>query len=173
MHIHIWPFKWIKQSLCELDLCGMLCSTKKRNIKYNQRELPSSTRRAPGTNFVATKKQIRQEIKAKAEFSVSTVMNPIKVKIGTYGRNNFRALRQGEEGMKGRTKTTHYDKNAITWHTTHPSPCAPHQSASCLLIYFSVASNNNTNTKKHVTVVTSAVHSHIPLCTSHDGNVRA
>jgi hypothetical protein len=41
-------------------------------------------------------------------------MNPIKIKTGTYGRNNFRTLQQGEEGMKGRIKTTHYDKNATT-----------------------------------------------------------
>jgi len=85
-------------------------------------------------------------------------MNPIKVKIGTYGRNNFRTLQQGEEGMKGRTKTTPYHKNATTWHTNHPFPWAPYQSASCLLIYFSVASSNNTNTEKQVTVVTSAFH---------------
>jgi len=54
-HTHIWPFKWIKQSQCELDLCGMLCSIKKRNIKYNQKELPRSTRQAPCTNLIATK----------------------------------------------------------------------------------------------------------------------
>lgn len=54
-YTHTWPFKRIKQSICELGLCGMLCSTNKRNIKSNQRELLSSTRQAPGTNLVATK----------------------------------------------------------------------------------------------------------------------
>lgn len=47
------------------------------------------------------------EIKARAEFSVLTVMNPIKVKIGACGRNNFKTLQQGKEGMKGRTGKRH------------------------------------------------------------------
>jgi len=52
-------------------------------------------------------------------------MNPIKVKIGTYGSNKFRTLQQGEEGMKGMAKTAPYHKNATIWHITHPSPWAP------------------------------------------------
>jgi len=64
--------------------------------------------------------------------------------------------------MKGRIKITPYDKNATTWHSTHPSPWAPNSQHPALWIYFSVASSNNTNSEKQVTVVTSAVHSHRP-----------
>jgi hypothetical protein len=40
-------------------------------------------------------------------------MNPNKVKIEAYGRNNFRTLQQGEEGMKGRTA---HHPSISNWH---------------------------------------------------------
>ena len=89
-------------------------------------------------------------------------MNPIKVKIGTYGRNTLRLYSREKGAWKER------QGNHILWQKCHhmahhPSISMGNLSVSNLpLNIFCVASSNNTNTEKLVTVVTSTVLSHRP-----------